>query len=119
MNPLLSRLADLRRRLRRVTTFRGGCWALAVLVGSLALACLIDQSVYVRSNRDLPGLIRALFLTGILAATGYVTYRFLVRPMRTRTDDLSLALRVEEEYPVLNDALASTVQFLQQKEGTP
>ncbi len=119
MNPLLSRLAELRRRLRLVTTFRGGCWALAVLVGSLAVACLIDQAVYVRNNRDLPGLIRALFLVGILGGTGYVTYRFLLKPMRSRTDDLSLALRVEDEYPVLNDSLASTVQFLQQKEGTP
>ena len=36
MNPLQSRLADLRRRLRMVVTFRGGCWALAALVGSLA-----------------------------------------------------------------------------------
>jgi hypothetical protein len=119
MNPLLSRLVALRRRLRMVTMFRGGCWAVAVLLGSLAVACLLDQSVYLRSNRDLPSLIRALFLVGIIGGTGYVAYRFLLRPLRARTDDLSLALRVEEQYPVLNDSLASTVEFLQQTGGTP
>ncbi|HYT95186.1 MAG TPA: hypothetical protein VEL76_41095, partial [Gemmataceae bacterium] len=112
MNPLQSRLAELRRRLRRVVTLRGGCYALAVLLGSLALACLIDQAVHVRFHRDLPGMIRALFLVGILGGTAYVTYRFLWRPMAARTDDLSLALRVEEQYPILNDSLASTIEFL-------
>src|SRR4051812_19574180 len=114
MNPLQSRLAVLRRRLRTVVTFRGGCWALAALVASVALACLIDQAVYLKNNRDLPSLIRAVFLLGVLGGTGYVSYRFLLRPLRVRTDDLALALRVEEQYPVLNDSLASTVQFLQQ-----
>jgi hypothetical protein len=119
MNPLQSRLAGLRRRLRRIVTVRGGCVALAVLVGSVALACLLDQVVYLRSQRDLPGVIRAFFLVGILAGTGYVAYRFLLRPLRTRTDDLSLALRVEERYPVLNDSLASTIEFLNQPEASP
>ena len=119
MNPLQSRLAVLRRRLRMVVTFRGGCWAIAALVGSLAFACLIDQSVYLKSNRDLPSLIRAVFLAGILSGTGYVTYRFLLRPLRTRTDDLALALRVEEHYPILNDSLASTVQFLEHAGNAP
>ncbi len=119
MNPLQSRLADLRRRLRLVVTFRGGCWALAALIGSVALACLIDQAVYLRTSRDLPALIRAGFLVAILGGAGYVAYRFLFRPMTARTDDLSLALRVEEQYPELNDALASTVQFLQQSPAVP
>jgi hypothetical protein len=119
MNPLQSRLAVLRRRLRTVVTFRGACWALAALVGSVALACLFDQAVYLKTNRDLPALIRAVFLLGVLGGTGYVTYRFLLRPLRVHTDDLALALRVEEQYPILNDALASTVQFLEQSNNTP
>src|SRR5947209_1516561 len=119
MNPLQSRLAVLRRRLRLVVTFRGGCWALAVLVGAVALACLGDQTLYQRGQRGLPVLFRALLLVGALGGTAVVAYRFLLKPWRTRTDDLSLALRVEEQYPVLNDALASTVQFLQQPETAP
>src|SRR5262245_10872990 len=66
MNPLQSRLAALRRRLRLIVTLRGGCWALAVLIGSLALACLLDRSFYLRTDRDLPSLIRAVLLVGIL-----------------------------------------------------
>src|SRR5262249_59321467 len=100
-------------------TLRGGCWALAVLIGSLALACLLDRSFYLRTERDLPALLRALLLVAILGGTGFVAYRYLVRNFWARTDDLSLALRVEERYPVLNDALASTVEFLRQPEGTP
>src|SRR5205085_1532607 len=69
--PLQSRLADLRRRLRLVVTLRGGCWVLAALVGSVTLACLIDQAVHVGLRRDLPGMIRAVFLVGILAGTGF------------------------------------------------
>ncbi len=119
MNPLQTRLAELRRRLRRVVTFRGGCWAFTALVGSLALACLIDQFVHVRLHGDLPALIRAVFLVATLGGTAFVAYRFLLRPMWARTDDLSLALRVEQEYPILNDALASTVQFLEQAGPSP
>src|SRR5262245_2139441 len=118
MNPLLGRLAKLRRRLRLVTTVRGACYTLALLVGALALACLVDIVIYKAWGRDLPGLIRGFFLTAILAGTALIGYRWLLRPLARRLNDLSLALAVEKEYPVLNDALASTVEFLQNS-GTP
>src|SRR5436309_41307 len=118
MNPLLVRLAKLRRRLRLVTTVRGSCWTLAVLVGALALACLLDILVYRVLGLELPGLIRGLFLAATLAGTGLVGYVWLLRPLSHQLNDLSLALRVEAEYPILNDALASTVEFLQNS-GTP
>src|SRR5581483_10141990 len=38
------------------------------------------------------------------------------RPLLDRMDDLTLALRIEERYPSLNDSLASTIQFLEQAE---
>src|SRR5207245_1739475 len=57
----------------------------------------------------------------VQASFQYKSLRAVSDPMefdyRSRAgtmDDLALALRVEEEYPVLNDALASTVQFLQE-----
>ena len=55
--------------------------------------------------RGFPGKHAGLLTTA-------VAYLLLLRPFAARTDDLSLALRVEEQYPILNDALASTVQFL-------
>src|SRR5207247_7371925 len=58
----------------------------------------------------------AAALAGTLAGAGVVAYRMLLRPLVDRAADLTLALRIEERYPSLNDALASTVQFLEQAE---
>src|SRR5207245_2231355 len=64
------------------------------------------------SRWHLSDLTRAGALVGLLVACGIVTFRLLIRPLRRRLDDLDLALRVEAHYPNLNDALASTVEFL-------
>jgi hypothetical protein len=76
-------------------------------VGCAAIAGILDWQIH------LPGLVRALGLVGILTGAGLIWYRHLLVPLKSKTDDLSLALSVENEYPVLNDALASTIQFLQ------
>ncbi len=110
MNPLQSRLAALRRRLRWVVLCRGvGSLAALVLAGVL-LGMAFDW------HFNLPSVVRALLLVGLLTGGGLVAWRFLVRPLVDKMDDLTLALRVEEQYPILNDALASTVQFLQTPE---
>jgi hypothetical protein len=124
MNPLQSRLAALRRRLRLVVSVRGLCLTGAVLLAGLLFAGFFDWLVYYGSRvlnlRPLEtwSLVRAGLLVGTLAVTGAVAWFLLIRPLTTRTDDLSLALRVEERYPHLNDALASTVQFLEQTGDT-
>src|SRR5438552_922166 len=111
MNPLQQRLAALRRRLRFVVTFRGVCWIIAIVCLALAAGGLLDWRVH------LPDLVRALLLAGTLSGAGCIAYRYLLRPLWARSDDLSLALQVEACYPALNDALASAVQFLEQAEG--
>src|SRR6516165_11183718 len=108
MNPLQARLSALRRRLWLVVSFRGSCWLLGLLLGCAVLAGALDWLVH------LPGLVRAVVLVGTLTAAVTVAYRWLVVPLWAKTDDLSLALKVEAHYPALNDALASTVQFLEQ-----
>jgi hypothetical protein len=95
-----------------VATFRGVCWLLVLVLTTAALAGFLDWRWH------LPGLVRAVVLAGTLAGAGIVSFRYLVGPLSARTDDLTLALRVEEHYPALNDALASTVQFLDQT-GAP
>jgi hypothetical protein len=105
---LQSRLSALRRRLRFVVTFRGVSWLLTVLLATAAVAGLLDWLLH------LPGLVRAVILVGALSGSGYILYQSLFRPLRGQTDDLSLALRVEEQYPSLNDGLASSVEFLKQ-----
>lgn len=108
MNPLHARLAALRRRLRFVVTFRGLCCSATVVLLACLLAGALDWKFH------LPALVRAVLLVGTLTGAGVVAYRALLRPLLVRTDDLSLALRVEEAYPNLNDSLASAVQFLEQ-----
>src|SRR5579875_3882176 len=104
---LRQRLATLRRRLRFVATVRGSGLLLTVLLATGVVAGVLDWRWH------LPALVRAVVLVGTLVGGVIVAYRCLFRPLSAPSDDLSLALRVEEEYPLLNDALASTVQFLE------
>jgi uncharacterized integral membrane protein len=106
---LRQRLAGLRRRMRLVATVRGVGFLLAVVLATAAVAGLLDW------HWHLPALVRAVILVATLAGGILVAYRYLLRPLCTPSDDLSLALRVEEAYPTLNDALASTVQFLERE----
>lgn len=108
MAPLHRRLAALRRRLRVVTLTRGVSAALCVVLAVAILAGLLDW------HFQLPALVRAMLLVGMLIGAGTIAFRYLITPLAVRADNLSLALRVEECYPELNDALASTVQFLEQ-----
>jgi hypothetical protein len=108
---LRHRLAGVRRRLRFVTTFRGTTWLLALLFGGAAAAGLLDYRFH------LPDVVRAVLLVGLLGGTGYVFYRRLFLPMRVKDDDLTLALRIEQLYPGLNDNFASAVQFLDTEDG--
>jgi len=105
---VLQRLARLRRRLRFVTMLRGVGWLLTVILLTAIVVGLLDWRWH------LPGLIRAIVLVGTLSAAGYIALRHLFMPLAERSDDLTLALRIEDCYPSLNDALASTVQFLGQ-----
>jgi hypothetical protein len=106
------RLAHARHRLRLITTFRGLCWLLALVCALAALGGVGDWLLH------LPALVRAIFLVNSLTCAGLILYFLLYRPLAVKTDDLSLALRVEQQYPALNDGLASTVQFLEQDESS-
>ena len=108
---LRQRLAALRRRLRLVASVRGTGLLLTVVLATILVAGLLDWRWH------LPALVRAVVLVGTLVAGIFIAFRYLYRPLSAPNDDLSLALRVEEEYPALNDALASTVQFLER--GSP
>lgn len=104
---LRQRLAALRRRLRLVASVRGIGLLLTVFLATALVAGLLDWRWH------LPDLVRAIVLVATLVGSIFVFYRYLFRPLSAPSDDLSLALRVEEEYPALNDSLASTVQFLE------
>jgi hypothetical protein len=107
------RLASLRRWLRFVVAARGLSWLLALALGAAVLVGWLDWRIH------LPSLVRAIVLTGTLGAMAYVALRFLLRPLKTSADDLSLALRIEDLNPSLKDSLASTVEFLEQSADAP
>lgn len=109
-HPFPGRLAALRRRWRFVALTRGTAALLAAFLLAVALVGLLDWLV------KLPDVIRAFCLVGILAGSGIILWKLLIEPLAVATDDLSLALRVEEYYPELNDGLASAVQFLETAE---
>src|SRR5438067_13694628 len=88
---LQQRLAALRRRLRFVVTFRGVSWLLTVLLLAAAGGGLLDWRVHV------PSVVRALILVGGLSAAGYLAYRYLFLSLWNKTDNLTLALRIEDQ----------------------
>jgi hypothetical protein len=108
MNPLLARLAVVRRRYRYVTIASGLAAVVAFALWSGILIAFVDWYVH------LPRLLRACALVSILGGAGALFYQLLLYPLARRSDNLSLALRIEALFPELNDALASTVQFLEQ-----
>jgi hypothetical protein len=104
---LQQRLARLRRRLRFVTAVRGSGWVIGLLLACVAAIGVLDWRFH------LPELVRAIALAATLTGVALVAYRHLLAPLIGCADDLSLALRIEEQYPALNDSLASAVQFLE------
>ena len=76
------------------------CWAVA------HLAAILDIAFH------LPPLARAAALVFTLSLGGIVWLLRVARPLALRTGALSVALELEEKYPILNDALASAVSFL-------
>src|SRR3954454_9174619 len=108
MNPLLKRLASLRRRVRLLDGWQGVCALLTLLLGVGVAAGTIDYWVH------LPSLVGALTLVGLLLGGALIAYRFVYRAFSRSCDDLSLALRVEQVFPEVNEARASTLQFLRQ-----
>jgi hypothetical protein len=113
MAQLHTRLALLRTRLRLVASFRGVCWLVAAFLLAACAACFLDWQLH------LNGPSRAIILVGALAGLVILFYQLLIRPLRSPSDDLSLALRVEGLYPELRDSLASTVQFLEEGDEAP
>ena len=110
MNPLQHRLASLRHSLVLVNLWRGLCSLFAVAVEVVLVEGLADYWLH------LPSVLRALCLVGAIGAALSVAILFLIVPLARRYDDLTLALKVEEVYPELNNVLGSAVQFLDQPE---
>ncbi len=80
-------------------------WIVLAVVAGVFLTLGIDYALHM--DRAQRGLIMALTLAGV----GWVTWRFLLRPLRVSMDDEELALVLENHYGDLDDRLISTLQF--------
>ncbi len=107
-----NRLRDFRRQVRRVLGIYGVCWLLAVSIGLATISGLADWLL------DLTPGVRAILLLLLSGTTLWTVYRFLLVPLLVRLRDLDLALRVETQFPTLNDELASAVQFSEEPAGS-
>jgi len=110
---ILERLAELRRKLAAWLVVDGlsRVLAAAVLIGSADL--LLDWSF----QMDRPQ--RAVMLVLSLAALATVAYRRLWRPLAKTATDEALALRIEEQNPVLHERLISALQLAKLESPPP
>ena len=108
----MDRLAALRRRSRSAIALTGG-FALAA-----AVVVLVVTEGVVDRYADLPALVRAaLLVSAILGGLVFLVMR-IWHSWSDSGSDLHLALRLEREFPQLNDALASAVQFATDDAGS-
>src|SRR5262245_44024615 len=103
---LPDRLSELGRTRKRVTVATGAFALVAATVGIATFAGALDAAVH------LGPFPRALALVVLLTVAGVVWFCGVVRPLRARTDALAVALALENQFPALNDALASAVEFI-------
>ncbi len=103
---LVSRIASLRSRVRRLLALYGLSWVVGVIVPLLVLAGLADWLIHFDAG------VRLLLLLALAGSAGWMVYRRVVLPLVVRFKDLDIAMRIEERWPGLNDRLASTIQFL-------
>jgi hypothetical protein len=106
---LESRIAALRGQVRRLLVLHGVSLVLAGLIPLLVLAGLLDWIFH------LDIFVRVALLITLTGFTGWVGYRWIVRPMIVRFADLDIAMKIEQRWPGLHDRLASTIQFLRVK----
>ena len=104
---LLIRISALRGRIRRLLATYGLARVAALFVGILLLAGWADWAVHLASP------IRAVEFLATIAALGWSIRKFFLRPLLANFDDLSLALKIEDRWPGLQDRLASAVEFLE------
>lgn len=103
---LADQLAALGRT-RKAVALAGGLFQFgAAVLGGAAIAGAVDAGFH------LPPLARAFALASILSLGGILWLRGVSRALALRTEALPIALELEDQYPALNDALASAVSFL-------
>lgn len=105
-----SKLAQLRGHIRLMFVSYGLGLLLCWIAG---LALWLFWSDYLL---NLPAGVRVAFLVVACLALAVVVIRNIVYPLSRTISDEDLALLVEREYPLLNDRLITSLQFLKNQE---
>ena len=106
------RIRSLRSRVRRLLALHGLSWVVGLLVPVIIALGLADWAIHLDSA------VRLVTLVGLIGLGAWLFFRYVVRPLVVRFDDLDIALRIEERWPGLKDRLTSTLQFLRISEET-
>lgn len=110
---LQTRILNARRVWKRSLFWTG---AAIVLIGFLAI--LVGESI-VDWLMPMPSAVRIALLAGIIGATLYLLYKYLIQPMRATLTLRDVALNVEKSHPNLEDRLVSAVQFGDRESDDP
>src|SRR5688572_26855711 len=87
------------------------------VLGTVVLVAAVDLLLDWSFQMDRPQRMVMLVLSlGIIAT---VAYRKLLRPLATSATDDALALRIEQQHPVLHERLISALQLARLKEPPP
>ncbi|HEV3024915.1 MAG TPA: hypothetical protein VGX76_20710, partial [Pirellulales bacterium] len=113
-HPLQRSIGAVRRRARRLVLLHALVSVAAVVLAAAVVLVLAD---YLLDFQDRG--VRFLALATLLTLGGWANYRFLWTALRASYSELSLALKIERRFPQLKDRLASTVQFLAEREDDP
>jgi len=110
---ILERLAELRRKMTAWLVVDGMSRVLGTVVLVAAADLLLDWTF----QMDRPQRIVMLVLSVAIVAS--VAYRKLWKPLSTSATDDALALRIEQQNPVLHERLISALQLARLKEPPP
>lgn len=103
---VLPRLRRFGRRLRVYVAVDGAAVLTLAVVACIAGTFVIDRTLWL--GRDM----RTVQLVTLLIALAAITWRWMLRPLRTRLPDDELAILVEARYPQLGSRLVSAVEFV-------
>jgi len=111
MHPLTTKIAAIERRLIVRQRLESVCRILAIVVGAMLTFGFLDYAVRY-SDRGL----RVIAFVAFVAIAGGTIYRQWTSLKIRQPRALSVARRIEQQFPQLGDSLASAVEFLQQSE---
>lgn len=113
-HPLEHQIGAVRRRAGRLVWAFGASRLATTFAAILLSAGLADYLVRYQDRG-----VRVILSLAALAAAGWAVYRFSQVLRGARFRDLDVALKIERRFPQLQDRLASTVQFLHEREDDP